>query len=405
MENNQYYHYHITMIYENKEEQKNLLQRFIRYAETYSQSDSEAADKGIFPSTEQQKNFAKMLYEELKTIGFENVTLTEDYYVYASLSATSGFENINPVCLIAHMDTSEEVSGKDVKPILTEKDGDTIISTGSSTLLGADDKAGLAEIITAVEYVKNHPEINHGLIEMLFSPDEETGHGMDKVPLNLIKSKCAVTVDGGELGEFETECFNAYAAKITFTGNATHTGTAKKEGMINSLRMMSYFIENLPKKMLPETTENYQGFIAPLSAEGSIESSTANFLLRSFSMEEIEKEKSILLSLAEKTRKKFGGIIEVKFTEQYRNMKEKILTDKDNTAIAERVEKAYRECGIEPKKVPIRGGTDGSRLTEMGIPTPNIFTGGHNFHSRNEWASLNQMCKAADILIRLVSAN
>ena len=411
-----------------KKETKKLLERFTGYACTFSESDSNAADSGVFPSTPQQKEFAQKLQAELKSLNIENVVLTKDYYVYAFIPASKGKEKEKPVCLISHMDTSEETSGKNVKPrIIEEYDGkpvsypgfsfvldpsedkyllkagenrETIITSDGSTLLGADDKAGIAEIITATEYILNHPELKHGPFELLFSPDEETGHGMDKVPLDLIRSRSAYTVDGGDYGELESECFNAFSATVTFTGKACHTGTARSGKMVNAVQVLSQFITSLPHNMKPETTDGYEPFIAPLEIKGGIENAEAYFLLRGFTMEEIENEKKIIKSLANSAALSAGASVKVKFRQQYLNMKEKIMADK--TGVLERLEKAFAECGVPVVNTPIRGGTDGSRLTEMGIPTPNIFTGGHNFHSRTEWASLNQMTKAADILIKLL---
>ncbi|MCQ2574233.1 MAG: peptidase T [Treponema sp.] len=409
-------------------ETENLLNRFISYAKTYSQSNSDAADAGTFPSTEQQKDFALKLEAELKSLGIENVILTKDFYIYAFIPASKGFEKEKPVCLISHMDTSEETSGKDVKPrIFKNYDGkvisypngnfildpaedkylakaalnkETIITSSGDTLLGADDKAGIAEIVTATEYLLNHPELKHGPFELIFSPDEETGHGMDKVPMELIKSKSAYTVDGGDIGELESECFNAFSADLIFTGKACHTGTARSGKMVNAVQVVSQFISLLPHNMKPETTEGYEPFIAPLEVKGGIEKAGAYFLLRAFSMDEIEHEKKIIKTLANSIALSSGAQVKVKFKQQYLNMKEKIAADKSGTL--KRLEEAYKACGVEIVNSPIRGGTDGSRLTEMGIPTPNIFTGGHNFHSKTEWASLNQMAKAADILIKLL---
>ncbi|MCQ2596622.1 MAG: peptidase T [Treponema sp.] len=411
----------------NKETEK-LFNRFKGYAETYSQSNSDLADAGTFPSTPQQKDFALKLEAELKALGIEKVIRTKDFYIYAFIPASKGLEKEKPVCLISHMDTSEETSGKDVKPrIIKNYDGkiitfpksdfvldpaedkylakvaenrETIITSDGSTLLGADDKAGIAEIITATEYLLAHPELKHGPFEILFSPDEETGHGMDKVPLDLLKSKCAYTVDGGDIGELESECFNAFSAEVIFTGKSCHTGTARSGKMVNAVQVMSQFITSLPQNMKPETTDGYEPFIAPLEVKSSIEKAEAYLLLRAFNMEEIEQEKKLIKTLAGAAAAANNATVKVKFRQQYLNMKEKIMADK--TGVLKRLEEAYKACGVEIVNSPIRGGTDGSRLTEMGIPTPNIFTGGHNFHSRTEWASLNQMAKCADVLIRLL---
>lgn len=371
----------------------------MRYVKVWTESDSAAADKGVFPSTSRQFDLARILEGELSALGLENVQVTEDCYVYGYLSGSreGGGE---PILLLAHMDTVDEVSGKDVKPVLTEEDGDTIIRSDGTTLLGGDDKAGVSAIICALEYLHEHPEVEHCPVEVLFSPDEETGHGMDRVPLKLIKSKCAYTVDGGAEGELESECFNAWACDATFYGKACHTGDAKAGGMVNASLMAGDFVSRLPHDKLPETTEGYEGFIALMEISGSIEKAAAQFLLRAFNIEEIEAEKRLLERNAQEIMKKYGGKVELSFRQQYLNMKGEL--DK-HPEVVTRLEKAYKAAGVQIIRKPIRGGTDGSRLTEMGIPTPNIFTGGHEFHSRNEWVSLNSMSKAADVLINLLS--
>ncbi len=374
-----------------------LLNRFIKYVKTYSQSDSNKADEGVIPSTPQQFEMAKILCEELKSLGLENVQTTEHCYTYGFLPANDGDEK--SICLLAHIDTVDEVSGLNVNPQIAEENGDTIIRSDGTTLLGADDKAGVAEIMTALEYLKSHPETKHCGIEVIFSPDEETGHGMDKVPLGLLKSRCAYTVDGGSLGELEIECFNAWKSEIEFTGVACHTGTARGV-MVNAVSMASNFLENLPRTERPETTDGYQGFYAPMSVEGSIEKAKVVLFLRDFDLKEMENRREIVEMIARSTAASFGGMAKVTHTQQYLNMKEKM---DEAPEVVENLIAAYKAAGVEPKFVPIRGGTDGSRLTEMGIPTPNIFTGGHNFHSRDEWASLDEMCKACQILIQLAT--
>ena len=403
--------------------QKKLLNRFLKYTKIWTTSDSANADAQIFPSTENQQIFAQNLKEELSSLGLENVQVTEKSYVYAILKATEGFENSPSFCLLSHLDTSEEVSGKNVNPQVFENydgsfislenisidssgdeelskianTGDTLITTDGTTLLGADDKAGVAEIITAVEFLIQN-KIPHGDIEILFSPDEETGHGMDFVPLNLLKSKHAYTVDGGSQGELETECFNASSATVTFFGKSTHTGTARKQKMINAVMMASKFLENLPHTEFPETTDGYEGFFAPIEISGSVEKAQVYILLRDFEESGIEKRIFQIKKIAESVEFATGGKVSVQIKEQYKNMKN-VLEKSPETV--ELLKKAYENAGITPDFIPIRGGTDGSRLSEMGIPTPNIFTGGHNFHSRFEWASLNQMTQAVNVLINL----
>ena len=404
-----------------------LLNRFIKYVKIWTESDSSIADAGTIPSTKRQFDFANLLKEELISLGLANVQVTENCYVHALLPSTNPENTTSSICLLAHMDTSEEVSGKDVNPLLhknydgkilqlnsdisinpqndtylakTANTDDTIITSDGSTLLGADNKAGIAEIVTALEYLCNHKEIEHCGIEVVFSPDEETGHGMDKVPMDLIKSKVAYTVDGGDLGQLETECFNAASATVTFTGKATHPGSAKESGMINAILAAASFLESLPKNELPETTEHYQGFYAPMDISSTVEKAEIHLILRDFDLDGLNKRiqfiKDLALNVEQQTKAKSS--VETKY--QYFNMKNEIEKSPD---VVNKLKIAYNMSEVEPVLTPIRGGTDGSRLTEMGIPTPNIFTGGHNVHSRTEWASLNQMCSATNVIINLVN--
>ncbi|HAZ97457.1 MAG TPA: peptidase T [Treponema sp.] len=393
----------------------NAKDRFLKYVKFDTTSDENSSS---CPSTQGQTVLLKALFDELVAMGAQ-ARQDKNGYVYALIPATK--KGLNKLCFIAHTDTSPAVSGSGVNPkeiaynggdvvlengvVISVKDtpelmnyvGKDLIVTDGKTLLGADDKAGVAEIVSCLEYLLNHPELKHPAIEVIFSPDEETGHGMDKVPLELLKSKCAYTVDGGHIGELETECFNAFRSDIVFKGNATHTGTARGT-MVNAISMASSFVANLPAGERPETTDGRQGFFAPISIEGSIEESKVSLLLRDFSSAGMEKRKSTVELLAKTVSELFGGKAEVLHTQQYLNMKENL--DK-NPKVAERLISAYKASGIEPIFTPIRGGTDGSRLTEMGIPCPNIFTGGHNFHSCNEWASLDQMIKAVEVLVHL----
>ena len=401
-------------IYGNKDEENKLLDRFCRYVKIWSESDGKAADNGVFPSTERQWDIAKVLVKELRNMGTRNVYLTDYCYVVAKIDSNivepEERKKYPTILLMAHMDTVDEVTGENVRPVISmlsaaespTGEDDTIIKSDGTTLLGADDKAGVSAIMAAVEYLMNHYEeegLKHGPIEVMFSPDEETGHGMDKVPLSLIKSKSAYTVDGGSEGELECECFNAWGCEVSFTGKACHTGDAKALGMINAGLMAGEFVSMLPRDKRPETTEGYEGFIALMEMNTSIEKATAQFLLRAFNIEEIEQEKEILQETAREIEKKYGGKVEVAFKQQYLNMKSEL--DK-HPEVVKRLEKAYEAAGVKIIHKPIRGGTDGSRLTEMGIPTPNIFTGGHEFHSRKEWVSLNSMAKATDVLINIV---
>ena len=402
-----------------------LLDRFLNYVKTYSESSSENADNGIMPSTPQQKDMANLLAIEMKKIGLQDVQTTQYCYTYGYIPASKGCEDVPSIALLAHIDTVEEVTGKDVKPIIHRnytgeaiklpygitldpavdkylaqagKEHDTIISSDGSTLLGADDKAGIAEIMTAIEFIINNPEIKHGKVEVMFSPDEETGHGMDKVPLDLLTSKQCYTVDGGHLGELETECFNAYKSDVEFTGKSKHPGDARPD-MVNAVNLASAFVASLPHNEMPETTDGYIGFYAPMAISGTVEKSCVNLILRDFTMEGIQKKMHVVDLLAEAIAASLGGSVKVTHTQQYLNMKQNL--DK-NPSVVDNLVKAYKDAGITPTFPPIRGGTDGSRLTEMGIPTPNIFTGGHSYHSRYEWASFSQMIKATEVLIQLI---
>ena len=405
------------------ENSNNLLERFLRYVKTWTESNTENANNGVQPSSPMQMDFAKELENELKTIGITDIFVSEHAYVCARIPATKGYEKYPSIGFLAHMDTVDEVTGNNVNPqifknydggvlnigngvvldpakdkLLAQSKGQTIITTDGSTLLGADDKAGIAAIITAAENIIRE-NIPHGQIEIIFSPDEETGHGMDNVPTDWIQSKQCYTLDGGHIGELETECFTAYKSELTFTGISTHTGTARPN-MVNSITMLSAFVNFLPQTESPETTDGYQGFYAPMQISGGIEQSNLTIFNRDFTMEKMQKRLDNIDIFAKAIEAKFpGGKVDVKHTKQYVNMKEKL---DENPLVVEKLVQAVKNLGITPAFSPIRGGTDGSRLTEMGIPTPNVFTGGHNFHSRSEWASLEQMEAASKTVIELV---
>ena len=400
-----------------------LLERFLRYVKIWTTSDSSLAEKGAIPSTPRQMEFAHVLEQELLELGIKDVTVTENAYVCARIPATKGMENIPAVAFLAHMDTTEEVSGKNVqvqvfanydgKPIrladdfvldpamdlcLAQATGQTIICTDGTTLLGADDKAGIAIIMTGLEKILSSDK-PHGTVEVMFSPDEETGHGMDKVPLGWFTAKHGYTFDGGQAGEIEVECFNAWKSEVTFTGKAMHTGTARPD-MVNAITMACDFVSFLPHNQSPETTDGYMGFYAPMEITGHIESASVTLFLRDFDSQNMEKRKAYVEQLAQTiTQKHTGGMVSVKHTQQYLNMKDKINLHPN---VVQNLVKAVQQTGLQPIFKPIRGGTDGSRLTEMGFPCPNIFTGGHNFHSRLEWASLQQMEYALGTLLNLV---
>ena len=402
-----------------------LKERFCRYAQVWTTSDSSFADKGTIPSTECQFELAKLLVEELKNIGVNNAELTPDGYVFASINANCDCSIENSVLFCAHMDTSEEVSGKNVNPQIHENyDGtpiylqdqvilsaeqdsqlaacanvaDTIITSDGTTLLGADDKAGIAAIMTAIEYLLSNPEIPHCKIELLFNPDEETGHGMDKVPMDKITSKIGYTVDGGDASEIEAECFNAYCVSVDFMGIAMHFGYARGK-MQNAVTMASNFIQMLPRNESPETTDGYEGYYCVSNITGNVETTHIDVMLRDFTTDGMERRIAAIKTFAQCIENQFpGGKVILNIRKQYSNMKEEI--DR-SPLVLEKLNQAVKNAGGNAKLSPIRGGTDGSRLTEMGIPTPNIFTGGHNFHSRREWLSLNQLELSCKTLIEL----
>ncbi len=400
-----------------------LLERFVSYAKTWTTSNLAKADEGIMPSTDRQADFARILKKELISIGITDVTITEHAYVCARLPASKGCEKAPVIGFLAHMDTAEEVSGENVNPNIIknydgstlnigngiildpEKDealaqakGETVITTDGRTLLGADDKAGIAEIMTAMEALITDTSAKHGTIEIIFSPDEETGHGMDYVPTDWLTAKQCYTLDGGHAGELETECFTAYKCDVNFTGVACHTGTARGV-MANAITMASRFVSMLPQNESPEATDGYYGFYAPMDMTASIENAHVLLYLRDFTMEKMQRRLDTVDALAKAVEATFnGGKVEVIHTRQYLNMKEEL--DK-LPAVVDKLVQAAKLAGTEPVFCPIRGGTDGSRLTEMGIPTPNIFTGGHNFHSRSEWVSLEQMTIATKLVIEL----
>ncbi len=381
-------------------EEAELLSRFIDYARTFSTSSEKNADQGIQPSTECQRDFANKISAELVSLGFEGVQITKYGYVYGYIPAGGNSSAAASFCLLSHLDTVEEVSGLNVKPQIIRKDGKKIITSDGTTLLGGDDKAGLAAIVTALHYLLTHRNIQHPKIEICFSPDEETGHGMDHVPLDLIKSKFAYTVDGGSLGQLESECFNAYKSEITFTGRASHTGDGREHKMVNAITAASAFVASLPRQEAPETTDGHQGFYAPYDISGNMEKASVSLLLRDFYSDGMEIRKKLVKKLAEATAASFGASAKVKHTQQYLNMKDGI--DRAPKVLS-RLVRAYKTSGVEPVFTPIRGGTDGSRLTEMGIPCPNIFTGAHEYHSAREYVVLEETLSATDILICLAA--
>ena len=406
---------------EDKEFQDLTLPRFLKYARIWTTSCRNNPDT---PSTPGQWDLAKALTEELRGLGIEDVTLTDHCYVVAKLPASPGREDCPTIGFLAHMDTSDEVSGKDVVPCVKESydgnpidlggglrldpatdpdlaghKGKAIIHTDGVTLLGADDKAGITAIMGASEYLLSHPDIERGPIEIIFSPDEETGKGLPEFPLNDIQAKFCYTLDGGPLGELEWECFNAWRAEINFTGISMHLGHARG-CMVNAALMASVFASMLPRNESPEATDGYFGYYCPLSIQGNTESAALEVFIRDFDKSEGERRIAALDYFARTVEAQFpGGKAEVSSKIQYCNMKEKIG---EQPGVLDKLRAAYTRAGVNICEKPIRGGTDGSRLTEMGIPTPNIFTGGRNFHSRLEWLSVPEMAAACRVVTELV---
>lgn len=397
-----------------------LTARFIRYAEIGTQSDRHIE---AIPSTSVQWTLAKLLAQELKELGLEDVHLDEHCYLIARLPATKGLEDRPSIGLMAHMDTASDVPGSPVKPRvvrgydgsalslsptstlapadyadLLDHVGDDLVVTDGETLLGADDKAGLAEIVTAVEFLLAHPELAHGPLELFFTPDEETGKGMDLFPLSKVKSKVCYTFDGGKAAEIEAECFTAYAVRAEFSGKVIHIGAARGK-LANATSMAAHFIAMLPRSESPEATDDWYGYYCPIEMSGSMEKASVEIYLRDFSTEGMERRIEAVKAFAAAIEAQFPlGKVELTIKKQYLNMKE--VLDK-NPEVLKKLASAIEKSGAEPTMRPIRGGTDGSRLTEMGIPTPNVFTGGYNYHSKHEWASLGEMSLAVKTAINL----
>ncbi|MGJ3205606.1 peptidase T [Geobacillus thermoleovorans] len=399
-----------------------LIERFIRYAKVNTQSDPESS---TCPSTQGQWELARMLVEELKSIGMEDVTVDENGYVMATLPANTD-KNVPVIGFLAHMDTAPEFTGANVNPqiieqydggdivlnkeqgiILSPNDfpelagykGHTLITTDGTTLLGADDKAGIAEIMTAMNYLIQHPEIKHGKVRVAFTPDEEIGRGPHKFDVAKFGAQFAYTVDGGPLGELEYESFNAAEAKITIKGKNVHPGTAKGK-MINSIKIAMEFEQQLPAHEAPEHTEGYEGFYHLLSFQGSVEETKLHYIIRDFDREQFEARKAKMNEIAASLAQKYGNDrITLEINDQYYNMREKIEPVRHIVDIAH---EAMTNLGIEPKVKPIRGGTDGSQLSYMGLPTPNLFAGGENFHGRYEYISADNMVKAAEVIVEII---
>ncbi len=398
----------------------NVTDRFLSYVAFDTQSDELT---NMNPSTPGQMVFARYLKEELEKMGLEEISLDENGYVMATLP--SNIEKEVPVVgFIAHLDTSPDMSGKHVRPrivknydggviVLNEEKnivlspeefpelanylGQDLIVTDGTTLLGADDKAGIAEIISAVAHLQSHPEIKHGKIRIAFNPDEEIGQGAHKFDVKLFGADFAYTMDGGAVGELEFENFNAASAKVTIKGRNVHPGTAKHK-MINSMRVATQFIVMLPRWETPEHTEGYEGFYHLIGIQGSVEETVLTYIIRDHDRSRFESRKRELEHLVRKTNMEFPGSTSVEIKDQYYNMREKI---EPVMHIIEIAEKAMREAGVEPKVQPIRGGTDGAQLSFKGLPCPNIFAGGENFHGRYEYVAIQSMEKATDVIVNI----
>jgi tripeptide aminopeptidase len=397
-----------------------VLSRFLRYVVIDTQSDAASPTQ---PSTEKQKNLGRLLVDELQAIGIADAHLDEHGYVYATVPANTD-KDVPVICFCAHMDTAPDFSGKDVQPKLhgnyqggdialgnsgrvirtTEHPelrnqiGNDIITTDGTTLLGADDKAGIAEIVTAAERLLNDKSMPHGTIKLLFTPDEEIGRGVDKVDLDKLGARFAYTMDGGTAGSVEDETFSADLLTLEITGVAMHPGFAKGR-MENAIKIAGRILARLPHDMSPEGTEGRDGFVHPTDVTGSMEAATIKLIVRDFTEAGLTEKRNIVDDIARDVLVDFpGSSYRVSTVEQYRNMKQVL---DQNPEIIEYAVEAIRRAGMTPRQEPVRGGTDGSRLSFMGLPTANIFAGGHAFHSPLEWISHQDMDRAVQTIIQL----
>lgn len=400
-----------------------VLERFLRYVKIDTQSDPSSKTT---PSTEKQKDLGKVLVQELLDMGISDAHLDEHGYVYATLPSNSE-KDVPVICYCSHMDTAPDFTGKDVKPMVHEKYqggdlvlpgdpsrvirfaehpalatqiGNDIVTTDGTTLLGADNKAGVAEIMDAIHYLVKHPEVKHGSIRILFTPDEEIGRGVDKVDMKKLAAHYGYTVDGETLGHIENETFSADGVKIVITGNPTHPGFAKGK-MENAIKIAGEILSRIPKEITPEHTEGKEGFIHPVSVNGIMEKVEMNFIIRDFVTANLSGLEDQLKKLCEDVLQSYpvsSFTFEVK--EQYRNMKEVLDTCPQ---VAEYAVEAVKRSGLTPVLGSIRGGTDGSRLSFMGLPCPNIFAGEHAFHSPLEWVSVQDMQAAVNTLVHLAA--
>lgn len=402
-----------------------IIERFLQYVKMDTQSDESSNST---PTTEKQHKLAQLLLEELTAMGAQEITYDKEHcYVYASVPASEGREGDAVLGFIAHMDTAPAVTGKNVKPQIIEQYdggdillnhekeivmktedfpelceyiGKTLITTDGTTLLGADDKAGVAEIMTMAEYLLSHKGCKHGKIRIGFTPDEEVGAGADYFDVNLFGADYAYTVDGGKLGEIEYENFNAAGAKVTFNGRSVHPGDAKNK-MVNALLIAMEFQGMLPVFENPMYTEKYEGFYHLDELHGSVESAKAEYIIRDHDRMKFEQKKERFLAVAAYLNGKYGdNSVAVEMKDSYYNMREII---EQHMHLIEDAKAAMEEIGIEPEIIPIRGGTDGARLSFMGLPCPNLCTGGHNFHGRFEYICVESMEKVVELLVKLAS--
>lgn len=398
-----------------------VIDRFLKYVTFDTQSDE---NTGVTPSTAKQMVFAKYLQQELQELGLEDITLDENGYLFATLPANVD-RPIPVIGFIAHMDTSPDMSGENVKPRIVEKydgtdivlcskdnivlspsqfpelldhKGEDLIVTDGHTLLGADDKAGMAEIVSAMAYLKEHPEIKHGKIRIGFNPDEEIGLGAHKFDVEKFGAKWAYTMDGGEVGELEFENFNAAAAKVTIKGRNVHPGYAKNK-MINSMLVANEFMSMLPADETPATTEGYEGFYHLVGMKGEVEQSELSYIIRDHDREKFERRKAFVAECAGKINEKYGNeIVKVELKDQYYNMRQEV---EPLMHIIDIAFGAMKEAGVEPKVKAIRGGTDGAQLSFKGLPCPNIFAGGLNFHGRYEFVPVQSIEKAVNVIVKI----
>ncbi len=398
-------------------------ERFTRYVQIDTTADPNSTS---FPSSEKQKNLGKVLFDELSALGLAEVEMDQWGYVFATIPSNSSNSNLPTICFCSHMDTAPDCSGTNVKPIvhrkydgapitlpddttqiitverhpyLKSKIGDDIITASGLTLLGADDKAGVAIIMDFAQYIMSNPSIPHGPIRILFTPDEEVGRGVEQLDMAKLNADYGYTLDGGPLGDIEDETFSADAVKITIHGISAHPGYAKGK-MVNAIKVASELVAALPRdKWSPETTSDREGFVHPLAIEGGLEKATVQFIIRDHITEKLVEYENRLESLVKMIVEQYNVPYDFEVTEQYRNMKEVL---RSVPFVTEYAVQAMKNAGITPKQSIIRGGTDGSRLSFMGLPCPNIFTGEMAIHSRHEYVSIQDMQKAVDTLVELV---